>query len=61
MPPRTRSSGGAADVEEGTAVGVANGVAVGPRVDVGVGAKVDVEVVVGAGGTSVDVELLSEH
>ena len=61
MPPRTRSSGGGADDGEGTAVGGANGVAVGPGVHAGVGGRVDVAVVVGRGGTGVDVELLLEH
>ena len=62
MPPRTRSSGGGADVGDGTAVGGVNGVAVGPGVDVG--AKVDastVAVAVGTDGTGVDAELLLEH
>ena len=61
MPPRTRLSGGVADVGEGTAVGGANGVAVGPGVDAGVGGRVDVVVAVGTGGTGVDVELLLDH
>ena len=68
MPPRTRSSGGGADVGEGTAVGGANGLTVGPGVDVGDGARVeagldDVEVAVAVetGGTDVAAELLSEH
>ena len=62
MPPLTRSSGGGADVGEGTAVGGVNGVAVGPGVDVGAGVDVPtVAVAVGTDGTDVDVDLLLEH